>query len=203
MTVDEGYIKYHSDWTPGPAPDAAATDLLERWRRPLFDAGLIGHYEALGVGYGNLSVRTSTARQFIISATQTGHIECTTAQHYALVTAYDIEANRVSSTGPLQASSESLTHAAIYELSESINAVVHVHSATLWKDLLDRLPTPAADIAYGIPEMARAFERLYRDTDFAMSGIAVMAGHEEGIVSIGATLEDAATRVLSLAADSG
>lgn len=201
MSVDEGYIKYHSDWTPGPAPDAGTTALLERWRRPLFDAGLIGHDEDLGVGYGNLSVRASDARQFIISATQTGHIVSTTAEHYALVTAYDIDANRVSSTGPLQASSESLTHAAIYELSESINAVVHVHSAPLWKNLLDRIPATGAGIAYGTPEMARDFERLYRETGFSTSGVAVMAGHEEGIVSIGATLEDAASRMLSLACE--
>ena len=65
MTIDEGYIKYVSDWTPGPAPDADAASLLDTWRRPLFDAGLIGHYEDLDVGFGNISVRHGD--QFIIS----------------------------------------------------------------------------------------------------------------------------------------
>ena len=61
MTIDEGYIKFEIDWADGPAPDAAAVELLEAWRRPLFDAGLIGHYEDLGIGFGNISVRTGAA----------------------------------------------------------------------------------------------------------------------------------------------
>ena len=196
MTIDEGYIKYDSHWTPGPAPDPAATELLDAWRRPLFEAGLIGHYAELGIGYGNISVRGGEPRQFIISGTQTGHIGETVADHYALVTDYDIAQNSVSCVGPVEASSESLTHAAIYELDPDINAVVHVHSRRLWDSLRDCVPTTAANVEYGTPEMAREFGRLYRDTGFARDGIAVMAGHEEGIVSIGASLEEAATRVL-------
>ena len=199
MTIDEGYIKYDSDWTPGPVPAQELTSLLNTWRQPLFEAGLIGHYEDLGVGYGNLSVRFGLSEQFIISGTQTGHIANTDGQHYALVTHYDIDRNRVSSTGPVQASSESLTHAAIYELNEAINAVVHVHSRALWETLKDQLPTTAADVSYGTPEMAHEFTRLYSDTSFRASGVAVMAGHDEGIVSIGCDLEEATMRLLTLA----
>lgn len=199
MTIDEGYIKYDSDWTPGPTPDLELTSLLDTWRRPLFDAGLIGHYEDLGVGYGNLSVRFGSSEQFIISGTQTGQVAITDAQHYALVTHYDIDRNRVSSTGQVQASSESLTHAAIYALNEAIHAVVHVHSRTLWDSLKGQLPTTAVDVSYGTPEMAREFTRLYRDTSFRASGVAIMAGHDEGIISIGRDLEEAATRILTLA----
>ena len=47
--------------------------------------------------------------------------------------------------------------------------------------------------------MANEFRRLYRDSDFRKIQLAVMGGHEEGIISIGATLEQAATRVLRLA----
>jgi len=199
LTIDEGYIKYDSDWTPGPVPAQELTSLLNTWRQPLFEAGLIGHYEDLGVGYGNLSVRFGLSDQFIISGTQTGHIANTDGQHYALVTHYDIDRNRVSSTGPVQASSESLTHAAIYELNEAINAVVHVHSRALWETLKDQLPTTAADVSYGTPEMAHEFTRLYSDTSFRASGVAVMAGHDEGIVSIGCDLEEATMRLLTLA----
>lgn len=199
MSIDEGYIKFHSDWTAGAAADPTLVALLDRWRRPLFDAGLIGHYDELGVGYGNLSVRVDDGREFVISGTQTGRVATTTGQHYAQVTGYDIGANRVTSTGPVEASSESLTHAAIYELDPAINAVVHVHSAPLWQACLGRLPTTADDISYGTPEMAREFERLYRETDFAVGGIAVMAGHEEGIIAFGASLEEAAKRILRLA----
>ena len=198
MSIDEGYIKFDSDWTPGPEADADLTALLDRWRQPLFTAGLIGHYEDLGVGYGNLSARVGNGREFIISGTQTGRLEATTAQHYARVTDYDIDANRVCSTGPVEASSESLTHAAIYELDPAIAGIVHVHSAPLWRSLLGQFPTTADDISYGTPEMAHEFERLFRDTDFAVDGVAVMAGHEEGIIAFGRSLEEAAQRILAL-----
>jgi L-ribulose-5-phosphate 4-epimerase len=200
MTMDEGYIKFESRWVPGPAPDNAAVALLESWRRPLFDAGLVGQYEDLGIGYGNISIRYGTGC-FVISGTQTGHLRETTAEHYALVTAYDIERNQVSSTGQAEASSESLTHAALYGLDDAIGAVVHVHSKQLWDSMRGKLPTTSPDIGYGTPAMAREFERLFHETEFAKKGVAVMGGHEDGLVSYGKTLEEAARRILSLSAD--
>ncbi|MGB0514487.1 MAG: class II aldolase/adducin family protein, partial [Wenzhouxiangellaceae bacterium] len=137
-------------------------------------------------------------RRFIISGTQTGHIERTGPGHWSTVTEYDIDANRVLCEGPVQASSEALTHAAIYELDPAIGAIAHVHSAELWTRLLNRLPTTAPDVPYGTPDMAREFGRLYRETDFAESGVAVMAGHEEGIVAFGPDITHATKRVLAL-----
>ena len=198
MTLDEGYIKYDSHWTRRPAAHATAAAVLERWRKPLHQAGLIGIYNDVDIGFGNLSLRMPIARQFLISGTQTGHIETTTAEHYSLVIDYDIAANRVSCVGPVQASSEAMTHAALYELDESIESVVHVHSRELWEASLGTLPTTGADVPYGTPEMAQEFGRLYRDSDFGRSGIAVMAGHEEGLVAIGASPGQAAERLLSL-----
>ncbi len=93
-----------------------------------------------------------------------------------------------------------MTHAAIYELDSNIGAIVHVHSGSLWRRLIDRLPTTAADVAYGTPQMANEFRRLFRDTEFRRTGLAVMAGHEEGILSFGTNLEEAATKVLELKA---
>ena len=196
--IDEGYIKYTSHWTDGPPPDADAVALLNQWRQPLFAAGLIGHDARHNVGFGNLSVRAKHGGLFIISGTQTGHIDVTTAEHYALVTAVDIDLNSVESTGPLQASSEAMTHAALYMLSPDINAVVHVHSAELWQRHLDVLPTSDPSVAYGTPEMAREFRRLWHKTSFATEHIAVMAGHADGLVSVDVTLERAAQRLLHL-----
>jgi ribulose-5-phosphate 4-epimerase/fuculose-1-phosphate aldolase len=98
----------------------------------------------------------------------------------------------------VQASSEALTHAAIYALDPGIRAVVHVHNADLWHALIDRIPTTSREITYGTPEMAREFQRLYADTDFRAQGIAVMGGHEEGIVSFGKDINQAADRILHL-----
>jgi hypothetical protein len=198
MSIDEGYIKYRGNWSAAAPIDADVASLLDSWRRPLHEAGLVGHYDELGIGYGNLSTRAD-ASTFYISGTQTGHLSVTDGRHYALVTAYDIEQNSVDCVGPVQASSESLTHAAIYELDPGINGIVHVHSQILWHKLIDKLPATGSDVPYGTPEMANEFERLYRETPFADIGIAIMAGHEAGLVSIGEDLEQATLRILDLA----
>lgn len=195
--IDEGYIKFNIDWRYGPPPDAQTVAELNRWRKPLYEAGLIGEYTDLGIGFGNISMR-SGAGQFVISGTQTGHLDDLGPEHYALVMDYDIAANRVSCSGQVKASSESMTHAAIYELNPAITGVVHVHNAAMWNRLVNRLPTTNPDVAYGTPAMAREFMRLYDNTDFADKGVAIMAGHDEGILSFGTDLTEAAGRILDL-----
>ena len=195
--IDEGYLKYRSDWTRTGALDYPEIHELNEWRRPLFGAGLIGYREAEDVGYGNLSARLDDTDRFVISGTQTGHLDAPGTEHYALVTGFDIDANTVRCEGPVQASSEALTHAALYEVDARIRAVVHVHSDELWVRLKGRVATAAADAAYGTPEMARELRRLYRETDLAESGIVVMAGHESGLISIGRNVREAAERILS------
>lgn len=200
MTIDEGYIKYQSFWTKAPIPNASAAEELDTWRRPLFDAGLIGQYEEYGIGFGNISIRCGGPGEFLISGTQTGHLADTDKTHYSLVTSWSVHGNRVCCVGQVQASSEAMTHAAIYQLDLKIGAIVHVHSGELWRRHLGLLPTTDPDVAYGTPEMANEFRRLYSDTDFRKTKLAVMAGHEEGILSFGTTLEEAAGRVLELQA---
>lgn len=196
--IDEGYTKYEFDWRRAPALAPELIADLNAWRNRLYEAGLIGYYPEHGIGYGNVSIHEDDSDAFIISGTQTGHIPRTDEHHYARVLHCDIEANRVVCEGPVQASSEALTHAAIYALDSAIRAVVHVHDATLWNDLVDRIPTTSRDISYGTPEMAREFRRLYDETAFADLGVAVMGGHEEGIVSFGASLDQGAQRILRL-----
>jgi len=197
--IDEGYTKYKVDWRTAPALPEAIIAELNACRNRLFEAGLVGYYPEHGVGFGNLSIRDDGGG-FIISGTQTGQIECTGREHWSRVTDYNIDANRVTCEGPLQASSESLTHAAIYELDAAIGAIAHGHSAELWARFIDRLPTTAPDVPYGTPEMAREFGRLYRETEFSEHGVAIMAGHDEGIVAFGRDIQEAAERVLALRA---
>ncbi|MBT8092372.1 MAG: class II aldolase/adducin family protein [Gammaproteobacteria bacterium] len=198
MNIDEGYIKYQSFWTRAPIPNASAAEELDGWRRPLFDAGLIGQYEEYDVGFGNISLRSGGPGEFLISGTQTGHLAKTDKRHYSLVTSWSVHGNRVCCVGQVQASSEAMTHAAIYQLDLNVGAIVHVHSGELWRGHLNRLPTTNPDVAYGTPQMANEFRRLYSDTDFRKTKLAIMAGHEEGLISIGTDLEEAATRVLDL-----
>lgn len=198
--IDEGYIKFESRWISGPPLRAEAVADINRWRQKLYDVGLIGYYEELKVGFGNISIRYGEPGQFLISGTQTGHLPILGAEHYVLVTEHDVSKNHVTCVGPVEASSESLTHATLYDLDPATQAVVHVHSRPLWQQLIHKIPTTDADVSYGTPEMAQEFARLYRETDFASSGIAVMAGHDEGIVSIGVTVAAAAQRILALVA---
>jgi ribulose-5-phosphate 4-epimerase/fuculose-1-phosphate aldolase len=199
--IDEGYIKFESDWQRGPALDRADVDELIAWRRSLYEAGLVGYYDELGVGFGNLSKRSDGAGLFVISGTQTGHLPELGPEHFALVTAFDVALNRVCSRGAAEASSESMTHAVLYDVDESIGAVAHVHSRELWESLMGDLPTTDSEVAYGTPEMADEFRRLYRETDFPVGGVAVMAGHDSGLISIGETVEQACQRLLDLLPD--
>lgn len=196
--IDEGIIKYDSHWRKTDPLNNAEIESLNRWRRPLYDAEMIGYYEEHGVGFGNLSVRAGTEGQFIISGSQTGHLPELAAEHYALVEDYDIDRNRVLSSGASEASSESMTHAVIYELDPKIGAVVHVHIKELWEELKGSAATTDATIAYGTPEMAQEFRRLFSESDFQKTGIAVMAGHDSGLVSTGSNLQEATERILAI-----
>lgn len=193
--TDEGYIKFDCDWTEGPPPADELIVELNASRRRLFELGLIGFLADEQVDFGNISIRGPTPSQMIITGTQTGHLPHLSAEHYARVTACDIDGNRVACEGAIKASSETLTHAAIYALSATIQAVIHVHSAALWEQFLGKIPTTAADTAYGTPAMAREFQRLYRETGLPETRIAAMGGHPGGLISFGASLRDAENRL--------
>ena len=45
---------------------------------------------------------------------------------------------------------------------------------------------------------SQEFRRLWHATDFPKQGVAVMAGHYDGLLSVGPTLADATRRMLDL-----
>lgn len=186
--IDDGVIKYKQHFTPGaPLPKADIAE-LNNYRNRLFEMGLIGAYDN-GIGYGNISVLGKDG--IIISGSQTGHIPKLSAEHYVLINQYSIEQNELWCAGPIKASSESLTHAAVYELDPSIKAVIHIHSKTLWDKWLHKYPTTKAEIPYGTPEMANEVARLYNEGGMNQTPIMLMAGHEEGIITFGEDLGEA------------
>ena len=193
--IDEGYIKYECIWSPEPA--IAETEIVElnHWRSKLYSLGLIGEYDN-GIGFGNLSIRVPNSEELIVSGTQTGGIAELSAEHYARVTAYDWRKNQVVCRGLSKASSETLTHGAIYTAEPTLNAVVHVHHPQLWSKLLNDLPTTEPSCAYGTPEMAREIIRLCRQTTTQQQRIVIMSGHEEGILTFGRNLAEAGTTLL-------
>ena len=201
MAEQEGVIKFDLDWRPGPPATGVDTGIdpapLDRWRARLMAAGLIGQDPARydGYGFGNLSMRVAAG--FVITGTQTGALPALSAEHYALVTAWDVAANRIVARGPVKPSSEALTHATLYGLDPDIGVVFHGHGPSIWtaRDRLG-LPATAADVPYGTPAMARAVARLFEDTAVADTRVFAMAGHEDGIVSFGRTADQAGTALL-------
>lgn len=212
--VAEGYVKFNCEWAKEKPLPLKKLKEINELRNKLFKLGLIGAYPD-GVGFGNISIRqgnlmhfiiTGTATllsgiiqppsrsnlmYFIITGTATGGIANLNEQHYTTVTDFDFERNWLRCSGPIKASSESLTHAAIYQCDKSVNAVIHVHNLALWKKLLRKVPTTKKEAEYGTPEMAKEIIRLFKETDVRGQKILVMAGHREGVISFGRDLKEA------------
>lgn len=193
--MKETGIKFNCRWLDEKPLDYKWLKDLNVWRSRLFKAGLIGICPD-GIGYGNMSIRFQRTK-FIITGSATGKLQKLNARHYTQVTDYNLDKNRVTCAGPVKASSESLTHALLYECDKDIQAVFHVHHRGLWKELMNVVPTTKASIEYGTIEMAREMRRLFKETDVAQQKIFVMAGHEEGIVAFGKTMEEAGEKILN------
>jgi len=187
--MDEGYIKFKCRWVEAPPLSQKRIAPINAWRDKLFALGLVGVYPD-GVGYGNISMRFR-GNTFIITGSATGALQKLDGRHYVLVKEYDLSQNSLVCTGPIKASSESLSHAAVYESSPQTHAVMHVHSLALWKKLLAEVPVTSPKAAFGTPEMAFEIKRLFRETAVEEEKILVMGGHREGIISFGDTLEEA------------
>ena len=186
---ETGVVKFNCTWIK---EDPLNPDLLidlNFWRDKMFDCGFIGVNEE-GIGYGNISIRLKE-NQFIITGSATGKFRKLTNQHYTKVIDYDLEKNSLTALGPIIASSESLTHAAIYENDKNINSVIHIHNLEMWKKLMDKIPTTNKSVEHGTSALANEIMRLFDETDLADQKILVMAGHEEGIITFGKDLNEA------------
>ena len=193
FNIDEGYIKFNCEWINQPLAVKVPLE-LKVWRDKMHELKQIGHYTEINIGYGNISVKTPDG--IIISGTQTGDIYPIQDEHFTLVTHYDINNNSVVCKGPIKASSESMTHAAIYEIDSSIKAIIHIHNKELWLKLMGKVPTTKSDVPYGTPEMANEIFRLFKETSVSQDKIIVMAGHDEGIIVFGNDLEEAGKTIL-------
>lgn len=184
--IDEGYIKFNAEWEETGAYSSKEIDLLIHYRQLLYKQHFIGAYPD-GIGYGNISQRLNDWKTFFISGSKTGNYSNLGNEHFSKVTNINIEKNWLSCQGPIIASSESMTHAAIYKADKAIGAVIHIHDKCLWDKYKFDLPTTSDHVPYGTPEMADEVLNLVKAIGF--EGIIVMAGHEEGILAYGPNLE--------------
>ena len=183
---DEGYIKFNLNWTEKEFNFSDQEfNLINSYRTKLFELNLIGAYPN-GIGFGNISIRTNN-NEFIISGSATGNFKKLEKKHYSLVTNFDIKNNQVTSKGLTKASSESLSHAAIYMSNKDINSVIHIHNQKMWDKYLNNLPTTNKKAEFGTPELAFEIQKKIENSN----GIIIMGGHPEGIISYGQTIEEA------------
>lgn len=196
----EGYYKFTPRFAGVVHHSPAVLFELNGWRDRLYSLGLIGMYasgELKGVGYGNISVRTPGG--FLITATRTGGLVALGPEHYSEIVGVDVDRNTVKFRALSEASTpsaECMTHAMFYEADAAVGAVIHIHHLEFWRKLLYCVPTTAPEVEYGTPEMAREIVRLYRASDLPVRKLAAMAGHEEGVISIGRNLDEAGSVML-------
>lgn len=195
--IDDGIIKYdRTNFSLCPPLDQAEYATLEYWRKKLYNINLIGEYPESHIGFGNISMIRDYSKiyktnrpQFLITGTQTGKNSDLDGRHYVRILDFSLEGLQVQMQGPIEASSEVLTHAAIYKQNALIKAVFHVHSPAIWKLMIDKnLSYVDENIAYGTLEMARATQKCIANSS---AGIFCMRGHQDGIISYGKTLEEA------------
>ena len=162
--------KFSLSMTDGDAPKHPDWEKLNEARGTLHQLGLIGTY-ANGIGFGNASMRNS-GLEFIITGTATGGIPILKEDDYCLVQSFELEKNHVRATGRTKASSESMTHGAIYSADESIRCVLHFHSRKIFDFMLldGMVPRTKKEVEYGTPEWQsqwiKSFEAALKTTVF-------------------------------------
>lgn len=195
--MNEGYTKFAVHVTDGDLPANPALERLNQVRTELHDLKLIGVLPD-GIGYGNVSVRQNGSAKFIISGTATGAKRVLAFTDYCLVDTFDILRNEVFCTGRIAASSESMSHGAVYQANPAVACVIHIHSRTIFDHMLQNgYPRTSAQAAYGTPQIAEETMELVRDAG-AAQGLFAMAGHQDGVIAYGADVETARQLLLAV-----
>lgn len=192
MSNTEGYVKFNQEFRDGPPPPEELLREINLARTRLYDLGLIGMDDS-GIGFGNISIRCPIGEEglFIVSGTATGERRVLPAEAYARVIEYDIDRNRLISLGQTRASSESLSHAAVYAARDDVASVIHVHSRELYEGML-RAGYPATSVAaeYGTPEIARDIRDIAAASALG-AGALVMLAHQDGVIAYGGSVREA------------
>lgn len=198
MTEREGVIKFELRFAESAAAPAEVTTEIRRWHRRCHRLCLVGQdpERYLGLAYGNISQRHPQGG-FLISGSQTGGQSELGDDDICRVMSWDIVHNRLDATGPIRPSSESLSHAALYQMDQAIGFVIHVHSPLIWHQAGQLgLPITPPQVEYGTPAMADAVAECCRRKGLTNSGVIAMGGHEDGILAFGQTATQAGELLL-------
>lgn len=199
-TIRFAYVLEQPDGPVAP-PDLLAE--LNGWRATLGRLGLLGQEPTRygGLGFGNASARhPERPDQFLVTASQTGALARLDQEHLVRITHANVARFWVDALGSQPPSSESLTHAMIYQADPGVGWVFHGHSPEIWRcaEAL-KLPATPPDVAYGSAEMAEAVAALLRAEPGRPLGF-VTLGHRDGVFACGATAAAAGGALVSLLA---
>ncbi|RLD45973.1 MAG: class II aldolase/adducin family protein [Bacteroidetes bacterium] len=181
----EGIIKFKANWKNIESVSDSEYDFINPWRQECFNKSLIGVGDDR-IGYGNISFRIGDTNQFIISGSATGHIPDLKKKHYSKVIDFNILNNSIDCEGRTIASSESMSHAALYAANDNIKCVIHLHHKVLWENNLYLYPTTDISIEYGTVDMAQNVFELAKEFS---EGAIIMGGHKDGIIIFGSSYD--------------
>lgn len=189
------YVKFTQQRNDVDAVHPEETAALNVLRTFLRERGLLGERELETesggvperIGFGNVSMRCGDTQEFVISGTNTGGLEQLGADGYVRVTSVYIGENRLECAGRIDASAESMSHAAVYQALSGVRYVCHVHSAALWAKR-EGIPSTSPEATYGTPEIARAILDVCRMLGRS-TGVVAMGGHEPGFLFYAPSLD--------------
>jgi len=192
----EGVIKYSLDFQhKSMCPNDQTLRDMNTCRSVMIANGLLGQDESRygGYGFGNISARNPESNKtFLITGSQTGHELSLSNANLSCITGINVEQNTLCAYGETEPSSESMTHGVLYQQSDQIQAVVHVHSPDIWRNAaVLNLASTAKEIPYGTPEMAYAVQQVSSALmldKVPLPILFVMKGHEDGVVAAGISL---------------
>ncbi len=181
--TETGSIKFRMNRLSRTVPTFSQLDEVNSCRQELLRAGLLGRDEN-GIGFGNISVRVPGQSGFHITASGAGDRSILEARDIVLVTGWNIATNEVEFSGAADPSSESMTHAAIYESDAQAAAVIHAHNQILWNLLSATGAVTSGSADYGTPAMAAAVKQ-YLSAQKERENLFAMDGHSGGILCCG------------------
>ncbi len=163
---------------------------LFKIRKKLFSKKMIG-VDNFGVGYGNISIRIDFSDHFLITGTQTSSMPIITKDEMVLVRGYDPKKFTIDSCGQIKPSSESSTHATLYQMDKKIISIIHIHNFSLWKNMIEQNFHVSGDLEYGTKELSNNIREIFSIINNSPQKIFPMKGHEGGVISYGQSIEEA------------
>ena len=203
--AEDGTIRfaYSLEQPVGPITGISTLESLAGWRAVLKRLAVLGQDADRygGAGFGNLSSRDlERPEELVITASQTAGAPALFEESLVRITHCNPARFWVDAIGHQPPSSETLTHATIYQAAPEIEWVFHVHSPEIWQRHADlELPATPEEVTYGSPAMAEAVSLLL-SRHRARPLVFVTLGHEDGVFACGGSADETGSVLVRMVA---